>query len=437
MRLSRMLALGLALSTAASVGSAHAATTVTFWDFFGGGDGIRMKQIVDNFNASQKDIVIQRTTQTWGNPFYTKVHTAVISGQTPDVMTYHLSAVPAGLQKKDLRPFSSADLSLGGLKSSDFQTNLVSTLTSDAKNVGGAAGLYSIPLDTHTFVVYYNKDLLKKAGLIGADGMMAPVKTVADLTKAMQAIKTKTGVTPVSLSTNQDPASVWRLWYSLFLQQGGTMVKGGKLYLGDLDTKGKAALQVMADWTSQGLLTKNVTYPAGVALFTAGRSAMMMNGNWEVPTMVDAKAKGQVKFDYGIMSFPALYGGNNATWADSHELAIPNNSKNPMGADKLKAVMTFIGYVNKQGGQTWAGGGHIPSYLPTQNSAAFKALQPNVQYSAGSAKDARLEPNVPIFGVGGPVYDAVGVNFGPVLLGQASVADGIAKFKASLSKLGQ
>lgn len=431
MRLPRMLTLGLALSTAASLGGAQAQTTVNFWDFFGGGDGARMKQIVDAFNASQKDIKVQRTTQAWGNPFYTKVHTAVVSGQTPDVMTYHLSAIPSGLQKKDLRPFTTADLALGGLKSSDFQANLVSTLNTDAKNSGGT-GLYALPLDTHTFVVYYNKDLLKKAGLLGAGGMMAPVKSVNDLTKALQTIKAKTGVTPIALSTNQDPASIWRLWYSLFLQQGGTMVKDGKLYVGDLDTKGKAALQVIADWSKEGLITKNVMYPAGVALFTAGRAAMSLNGNWEVPTMVDAKAKGQVKFDYGVMSFPSLYGGNASTWADSHTLAIPNNSKTPISAEKLKAVMTFIGYVNKQGGNTWAGGGHIPAYVPTQNSSAFKAMQPNVQYSAISAKDARLEPTVPIFGVGGPVYDAVGTTFTPVLLGQATVDQAIAKFKTAL-----
>ncbi|MFC4456537.1 extracellular solute-binding protein [Deinococcus sonorensis] len=432
MRIPRMLALGLALSSVA-----HAQTTIVFWDFFGGGDGVRMKQIVDDFNKSQKDIVVQRTTQTWGNPFYTKVHTAVVSGQTPDVMTYHLSAVPAGLQKKDLRPFTTADLAAAGLKASDFQSNLVSTLTTDAKNAGGASGLYSIPLDTHTFVVYYNKDLLKKAGLLGADGKPLPMKSIAAMTKALQDIKAKTGVTPVAFSTNQDSATPWRLWYSLFLQQGGTMVKDGKLYLGDLDTKGKAALQAIADWTNQGLLTKNVTYPAGVALFTAGRAALMFNGNWEVPTMVDAKAKNQLKFDYGIMSFPSLYGGNTSTWADSHELAIPNNSKNPISPAKLKAVMTFIGYVNKQGGSAWAGGGHIPAYLPTQQSSAYKSMQPNGEYSATSAKNARLEPNVPIFGVGGPVYDAVGVNFTPVLLGQATADQGIAKFKAALQGFGK
>lgn len=427
MRITKVLALGLALGT-----SAQAATTIVFWDFFGGGDGIRMKQIVDTFNASQKDIVVNRTTQTWGNPFYTKVHTAVLAGQTPDVMTYHLSSIPAGLQKKDLRSFSAADLALGGLKASDFQANLIGVLNSNAKNAGGT-GLYGIPLDTHTFVVYYNKDLLKKAGALGADGKPTGMNSIAAMTKTLQTIKDKTGVTPISMGSNQDPASVWRLWYSLFLQQGGSMVKDGKLDLSQLDTKGKAALQVIADWTKAGLISKNTTYPAGVALFTAGRSAMMLNGNWEVPTMVDAKAKGQLKFDYGVTSFPGLYGGKASTWADSHELAIPNNAKTPISPEKLKAVMTFIAYVNKQGGQTWAGGGHIPSYLPTQESAAYKAMQPNVQYSATSAKDATLEPNVPIFGVGGPVYDAVGNNFTPVLLGQSTVEQGIAKFKAALT----
>ena len=205
----KALTLALALSA-----SAQAATTIVFWDFFGGGDGIRMKQIVDDFNKSQKDIVVNRTTQTWGNPFYTKVHTASVSGQTPDVMTYHLSAVPAGLQKNDLRPFTTADLALGGLKPTDFQANLVTTLNTDAK-AAGKTGLYALPLDTHTYVVYYNKDLLKKAGLLGADGKPTGITSLASLGQAMQTIKDKTGVTPAAFSTNQDPATLWRMWLSL------------------------------------------------------------------------------------------------------------------------------------------------------------------------------------------------------------------------------
>src|SRR5690348_12509114 len=102
-----------------------ATTTLTFWDFLGGGDGVRMKQIVEEFNKGQNDIRVTQSTLTWGEPFYTKVHTAVVSGQTPDVMTYHLSHFPAGILAKDLRALTPAELEQAGLKASDFQKSLV------------------------------------------------------------------------------------------------------------------------------------------------------------------------------------------------------------------------------------------------------------------------------------------------------------------------
>ena len=98
---------------------------ITYWDFFGGGDGVRMKQIVEEFNKSQQEIQVTQTTLTWGEPFYTKVHTAVVSGQTPDVMSYHLSHFPAGIIAKDLRPLTAEELAQAGLKASDFQQSVV------------------------------------------------------------------------------------------------------------------------------------------------------------------------------------------------------------------------------------------------------------------------------------------------------------------------
>ena len=429
MRLAAILALGLSLW-----GMAFAQTKIVFWDFFGGGDGIRMKQIVDEFNKSQKDIQVERTTLPWGAPFYTKIHTAVVSGQTPDIITYHLSALPRGLALKDLRPITDAELGAAGLKESDFQQNLVKSLRTIAKEQTGSEALYAVPLDTHTSVLYYNKDLLKKAGVSVANDKISGVTDIASFTKTLQTIKDKAGAIPMTFSSAQDSATIWRLWSTLLRQQGGALVKGGKLDLTDVDSKGATALQTMVDWTKNGLMPKNTTYPASIALFTSGRAAFMFNGNWEVPTVVDLKKNGKLPFDYGVMSFPKLFANQN-TWADSHTLAIPNNTKTPMSAEKLAAVLKFVAYVNKTGGLAWAGGGHIPAYLPTQNSAEFKALQPNAEYSATSAADAVYEPTVKIFGVGGPVYDAAGNTFLPALLGQASVAQAIAKFKTTLQGL--
>src|ERR1700758_5782084 len=94
----------LCLAAGLISGSAYAATELTYWDFLGGGDGVRMKQIVDEFNKSQSDIHVTESTLTWGEPFYTKVHTAVDAGQTTDVMTYHLSHFPTGVVSQDPRP---------------------------------------------------------------------------------------------------------------------------------------------------------------------------------------------------------------------------------------------------------------------------------------------------------------------------------------------
>jgi multiple sugar transport system substrate-binding protein len=422
-----------AAGIATVIASAQTATKVVFWDFFGGGDGIRMKQIVDEYNKSQSEIQVERTTLSWGAPFYTKIHTAVVAGETPDVMTYHVSAMPRGLALKDLRPITSAELAGAGLKESDFQANLVKSLKAIAKEQAGDTALYAIPLDTHTSVLYYNKDILKKAGLLGANGKPRGLTGLANFTKALMTIKDKTGMLPIAFSSAQDSATQWRLWSSLVMQQGGSLVRGGKLDLSDVDTKGKAALETMVNWSKDGLIAKNTTYPASVALFTSGRAAFMFNGNWEVPTMVDLKKSGKL-FDFGVTSFPKLYANQN-TWADSHTLAIPNNSKTPMTPEKLAAVLKFVAYVNTTGGLGWAGGGHIPSYVPTQKSGEFKNMQPNVEYSATSAKDAVYEPTVKMFGVGGPVYDAAGNTFLPALMGQATVDQAIAKFKTTLEDL--
>ncbi|MER3554155.1 MAG: ABC transporter substrate-binding protein, partial [Meiothermus sp.] len=249
MRLAAILALGVSLW-----GMAFAQTKIVFWDFFGGGDGIRMKQIVDEFNKSQSDIQVERTTLTWGAPFYTKIHTAVISGQTPDIITYHVSAMPRGLALKDLRPITDAELEAAGLKESDFQQNLVKSLKAIAKEQTGTEALYAIPLDTHTSVLYYNKDLLKKAGVSVSDGKISGVTDLASFTKALETIKAKTGAIPLTFSSAQDPATIWRMWSTLLYQQGGSLVKGGKLDLSDLSSKGTIALQTMVDWTNKGYM---------------------------------------------------------------------------------------------------------------------------------------------------------------------------------------
>ena len=420
----------IAAATVAGVFAQSGQVKVVYWDFFGGGDGIRMKQIVADFNKSQSDIQIENSTLAWGEPFYTKIHTSVVAGETPDVMTYHLSHMGAGIKGKDLRPFTNEELAAAGIPVSKFLPSLVKAELGYAKAEGGENKLYGVPLDTHTLVMYYNKDILKKAGLLDANGKPSGFTGIDNFTASLRTIKDKAGVQPIATSSANDPASVWRLFYTLLNQQGGALVRGNKLSTADLATRGKKAVDIMTAWTKDGLISKNSDYPSMIGLFTAGRAAFMINGNWEVPTMVDLKAKGKL-FDYGVMAFPKLF-DNQKTWADSHMLAIPNNSKTPMSAEKFKAVMTFINYIETKGGVGWAGGGHIPANQDTLKSAAYTSLQPNADYSPLASKNVVLEPTLSYFGVGGPVYDLVGNSITPALVGQVTTDQAITKFQTGL-----
>jgi multiple sugar transport system substrate-binding protein len=93
---------------------------VIWWDFLAGGDGVRMKALIERFNEEHPDINITGTTLEWGTPFYTKVRTSAVVGQGPDVMTYHLSRMPLALEEGVLTPISDADLEAAGLSTDEF-----------------------------------------------------------------------------------------------------------------------------------------------------------------------------------------------------------------------------------------------------------------------------------------------------------------------------
>jgi multiple sugar transport system substrate-binding protein len=40
------------MATIGFAGVAHAEETVVWWDFLGGGDGVRMKKLIEDFNAA-------------------------------------------------------------------------------------------------------------------------------------------------------------------------------------------------------------------------------------------------------------------------------------------------------------------------------------------------------------------------------------------------
>ncbi|MDX7951174.1 extracellular solute-binding protein [Lichenihabitans sp. Uapishka_5] len=415
--LTRVAASALAMLALAT--SAEAKTQVVWWDFLAGGDGVRMKGLIQAFEKDNPDIEIQATTLEWGVPFYTKVQTSAAIGQGPDIMTYHLSRLPLGVSTGTLRPFSDEELKSVGLGQSDYFGS-----DWDAAHVDGK--LYAVPLDIHSIILYYNKDLLKKAGLLGDDGKP---KGLDGLTNFNAAIKKLSGANGAQYGLSihnglPDGGSVWRIFYTLLNQQGGTFMSGDKVLDGDNLGKAETALGTMADWVAQGWSPKNTTYASSIALFTSGKAAMHINGVWEVPTMIDLAKSNKLGFEWGAIQIPTLF-AHQATWADSHAFAVPARKGNEISPEKMKAVMTIASWIDKHS-LAWAEAGHIPAYRPVTESPAFEGMKPNADY-ATLAKTAVFDPKSTVAGVASPAYEAATNFMEPAVNGQLDSKSAIAQ----------
>ena len=342
-------------------GAAQATETIVWWDFLSGGDGVRMKAMLDQFNKEHEGKVhIDATTLEWGVPFYTKVQTSTATGQGPDIMTYHELRIPLGISTGVLSVLTPEELAAAGIKGSDFgPANWKAAQGDDGKQ-------YAVPLDIHSIILYYNKALLKKAGLLGDDGRPKGLDGVANWDAALAKLNTN-GVS--ALSVPDDGATGWRIFYTLLNQEDGVFLENNKFLDGDNLNKATTALAEMQKWIKSGWAPANTEYPASIALFTSGKAAMHINGVWEVPTMVDLAKKGQL-FDWGAIQIPTFY-LHPATWADSHSFAIPDRKGNPVPPEKRKLVLDTIHWFNVHSIE-WASGGHIPAYLPVQDSAGVQ-----------------------------------------------------------------
>jgi len=403
---------------------AQATETVVWWDFLGGGDGVRMKKLIEDFNAAHKDTIeIQATTLDWGVPFYTKVQTSAAVGEGPDVMTYHASRIPLAVSQSTLTEITADDMKAMGLSADSFAKE-----TWDAVNVDGKQ--YAVPFDTHPIVLYYNKDLLEKSGLIGADGLPTGLDGKDNFSAALQKLKDDGNEWSI-VQVTADGGFAFRTIYSLLCQQNGSIGGDGAWFPDDNADKLANAVQVIADWVANGYNPSYTDYPSTVALFTSGKSPFMINGVWEVPTMVDLQAQGKL-FNWGAIELPVLF-DKPCTYADSHSFAIPNNVGKPATPEKHAAVLEVIKFMSENS-LFWATAGHVPANVAVTETAEYKAMQPQATYAKLTANQV-FDPKSVHAGVASALFDAAGNAFTAAMNGETDAASAVAEMKATMDAL--
>ncbi|MDP4511354.1 sugar ABC transporter substrate-binding protein [Nonomuraea turcica] len=188
-----------------------------------------------------------------------------------------------------------------------------------AGQIGGKT--YGVPIGANTLALYYNKDVLKKAGVD-----VASVKDWASLTAALEKVKAsgKKGITFSAIGT-EEGSFQFLPW---FWGSGANLTK--------LDSpEGVSAVALWTDWLKKGYAPNSVinnTQTTSWQEFAAGDYAFAENGTWQ---LANAKKAG---FDYGIIPIPGKDGGTAPAPTGGEFVSIPVQSDTARYATSQKLV---------------------------------------------------------------------------------------------------
>ncbi|MQY32766.1 hypothetical protein SRB17_07230 [Streptomyces sp. RB17] len=286
-----------ALGTGADALASTARTRVRYWNLFSGGDGYNMIAMLDAFRKAHPDIDVKDSTLQWGNPFYTKLAMAAACNRAPDLGVMHMGRVTGFAPGRLLDAWDVGLLAKYGVRRQDYNPTLWKRGVIDGK-------LYALPLDIHVQLCFYRKDVLKKAGLLGADDRIVPVTSTDDwfgvLKEAQKA--TKKGLQTLGIHAN-DQNFMWWFFVAFYTQLGGTWFDDARAEV-TFDT-GKAT-QVLE------FLRKHVT--DGYSSAGAADAEQFINGapfTWEGATSVTGPytdSTGKPMLDGGGDLFLASHG---------------------------------------------------------------------------------------------------------------------------------
>ncbi|AGL19366.1 extracellular solute-binding protein [Actinoplanes sp. N902-109] len=393
--------------------------TLDYWNLFGGGDGLRMTQMLDGYRSAHPGIDLSAVTLAWGNPYYTKLSLATLGDKPPDVGIAHLTRAKTLISAGLLEELKPADLARHGLDASNF-----SERPWQAGLVDGKA--YAIPLDTHPFVMFYNTDICAKAGLLDSSGALQPIDSPEKFTEAMRKAKAVTKAYGGVVAIDNDVASPWRIFQSFYAQlQGQVLADEGRSVVLD-DDKATRVLAFLQGLTRQGLLPGSIDYQGAIAVFANGQSGFYFQGEWEISTFQTAK------MPFSMTLFPDVFGGGQyAVQADSHTLVIPRQpDRDQAGLDRSLA---FIRSMLDQS-DIWAEGGHVPAWVPFRDSAGYKAMTPQSNY-ASAVEGAAYDPEGWYSGSGSNFEIVMSAAIGSVLANRSSPAAALASMRSNLTSL--
>lgn len=338
--------------------------TISFINGFTGGDGPFMSKIVDGFNASQDQYVIE---QLQDQEHYVKFKTDdfdMLIIHSDWISTYHAD----GLLREMSDIYDAAGLSID-----DFH-EITKTYAQYED------GVFAAPLDLYAYTMFYNKELVD-----------TPPQTYADLVALRDKLDSETSnIYPMAVPLTGDHDWLIR---TFLLQMEVDMVEDGHLKF-DTDEAAEACLMlnrlIYQDKLSPANLGANDHLNAFMKQVEGKndiQAAIALMGPWNYTA-----AKEKYGDNLGVATIPTL-GNTLRVPAGGHNFAVSARLQDP---DKIAGIAAFLKYAYQPEVNTnWADAGQAPINLKVMEAVKQNPEQwpvANVNYTIFG--DARILPAI-------------------------------------------
>ena len=335
-------------------------TTVTFWHSMGGVNGEAMDYLVNKFNEENTDgITVEAVYQGEYDDTINKLKSAQIGNMGADLVQIYDLGTRFMIDSGWIIPMQEM-IDADGYDISQIEPNVAAYYTTKDGN------MYSMPFNSSTPLLYYNKDMFEAAGITEVPASLPEIAEIGD------ALMNQGGAQEVLA------ISIYGWYFEQFLcKQGLEMVDNG-------NGREEAATKVVFDENGGALNILNAWYDlyeqgyapnvgrsgsdTATTDFTSGKAAMMLGSTASLKQVLEDSGG---NFEVGTAYYPAVspddQGGVSIGGASLWAL---NNNDEKQAA----ATWKFIKFLISPESQAYwnAQTGYFPIVTAAQDEQVFK-----------------------------------------------------------------
>lgn len=314
---------------------------IVLWNPFTGADGEFFQQIVDEYNKTDPDYKVKNVIVP---DMYTKIYTVMNSNKdkdVPDMTVIHAERVELFSEQSLIDPMDDVIKDQKNINSDAYIPQAW-----DSGEVNGKR--YTVPLDVHTSVMYYNKDLVKKYGANVLDDNIVTFDEIHEIAKKAKADNKVTY--PINVE-------MWTI-SALSAQQGSSIEKDGDPNLNSPEIK--KSVEILKGLVDSGAAQEDGDDAS--QLFQSGESVFLQDGTWYSSSMEDTE------IDWGVTNTPVISPDKLVNWTSSHQFGLLKKERSEEKKVELGKFLEFV----RENSAVWADSGQNAASAEIYEAKEYK-----------------------------------------------------------------